>query len=52
MGNFWIMWVPVIIIAVVWYAYSAGGFIGGWLQGILDPILKLGHSILNFFFGV
>ncbi len=52
MSTFWTIWVPLILIGVFSYGYHAGGFIGEWVQGILDPLLSLGHSILNFIFGV
>ena len=51
-SSFWAVWLPLFVIAVLWYGYNSGGFIGDWLQGLIDPLLKLGSSILNFIFGV
>ena len=52
MSTFWTLWIPIILIAVFWYGYNAGGFIGEWLQGLIDPLLNLGRAILNFIFGL
>ena len=52
MSLFWTVWVPLILIAVIGYGYNAGGFIGEWIQGLVDPLLGIGGWILNFIFGV
>lgn len=51
-SSFWAVWLPLFVIAVLGYGYNSGGFIGGWLQGLIDPLLEIGSSILNFIFGL
>ena len=36
----------------IFYGYNSGGFIGEWIQGLVDPLLWLGSTILNFILGV
>ena len=43
---------PVVLLAVLYYAYNYQGFLGRWTQSILDPLLEFGYYILNFVFGV
>ncbi len=52
MSLFWSVWFPLILIAAIWYGYTSGGFIGGWIQRLVEPLLWLGRAILNFIFGV
>ncbi len=52
MSLFWTVWLPLLLIAVIGYGYHAGGFMGEWIQSLVDPLLRLGHSILNFIFGL
>ena len=52
MNLFWTVWLPLLLIAIIWYGYNTGGFVSGWIQRVTDPLLRLGSSILNFIFGL
>ncbi len=52
MSQFWIVWLPLFVIAVIWFGYNSGGFIAEWVQRLIDPLLRIGGAILNFIFGL
>ena len=52
MSLFWTVWFPLLLMGVIFYGYNSGGFIGEWIQGLVDPLLWLGSTILNIIFGV
>ena len=52
MSSFWYIVVPLIVFGAIFYGYSSGGFLGGRIQGWVDPLIKFGSKILNFIFGI
>ena len=44
--------VPTILLGLIIYGYSSGGFLAGRIQGWVDPLIKLVAKILNFIFGI
>jgi hypothetical protein len=52
MNKYWTIVLPGALIAVIYYAYSSPGFVSRKVQAIVDPLLRFGHAIVNFIFGV
>jgi hypothetical protein len=36
---FWTLAVPAVLFAVIWYAYRSPGWVGGYVQRVLGPVL-------------
>ena len=52
MNKYWTLVLPAAVIGVVYYAYSSPGFVGQHIQRIVDPLLRFGHSVVGFVFGI
>ncbi len=52
MSSFWYIFVPAVLLGVIFYGYNSGGFVADRIKGIIDPLMKLGGAILNFIFGI
>ncbi len=51
-SKFWTIILPAAVIGVIYYGYSTPGFVGRQIQGVVNPLLDLGHSIVGFVFGI
>ena len=36
---FWTMGVPAVLFGVIWYAYNSHGWVGGYVQRMIGPIV-------------
>jgi hypothetical protein len=51
-NKYWAVIVPGILAGVLFYAYSAPGYVGGMVRDAVDPILhSVGQLIAHIFGG-
>jgi hypothetical protein len=51
-SKYWAVVVPGILAGVIYYAYSAPGYLGGIVRDVVDPILQPILELAGHIFGV
>jgi hypothetical protein len=50
-NKYWAVIVPGILGGVIWYAYSAPGYVGGLVRALLDPVMEPILRLAGHLFG-
>lgn len=49
MNKYWTVFVPAVVGGVIFYAYSSGGWVGGFVRSAIDPVVL---PVMRFFTSV